>query len=82
MKLNNGELLEKYNEIWDNVTVKKRSGSEPSYNGKYPRTRIKPYEGKINLILTKYQKKVLKVCFCLSVISIDSVFRSGKHYYP
>ena len=52
MKLNNGELLEKYNEIWDNVTVKKRSGSEPSYNGKYPRTRIKPYEGKINLILT------------------------------
>ena len=32
--------------------------------------------------MTKYQKKVLNVFICLSVILIDSVFRTSKSYYP
>ena len=52
MKLNmsfsiqNNELLEKYNEIWDKVsnTIKKGFDSEPVYNEKYLRTKVKSYE--------------------------------------
>ena len=45
------ELLEKYNEIWEKVSnsIKKIFHSEPVYNEKYLKTKIKPYEGKINI---------------------------------
>ena len=60
------ELLEKYKEIWDKVsnTIKKRFDSEPVYNEKYLRTKIKSYEGKISSNFhgdKKYPKKVLSV---------------------
>ena len=44
------ELLEKYNEIWEKVSnsIKKGFDSEPIYNEKYPKNKIKSYEGKIN----------------------------------
>ena len=44
------ELLEKYNEIWEKVknSIKKELHSEPVYNEKYQKTKIKPYNGKIN----------------------------------
>ena len=44
------ELLEKYNEIWDKVshTVGKVYDSNPVYNKKYLRAKIKSYNGKIN----------------------------------
>ena len=43
-------LLEKYNEIWDNVSiaVKRQFAGEPVYNEKYLKTKIKSYEGKVN----------------------------------
>ena len=46
----NEELLEKYNEIWDNVSniIKKGFDSELVYNEKYLRTEIKSYERKIS----------------------------------
>ena len=79
------ELLEKYNEIWEKVnkSIKKEFDSEPVYNEKYLKTKIKVYKGKIN---TKfYNNKIPKEdsqCICLSVILIDSVFRTGNNYYP
>ena len=44
------ELLEKYNEIWENVrnSIKKEFDSEPVYDEKYLRTKIKSYNGKVN----------------------------------
>ena len=44
------ELLEKYNEIWEKVKIiiKKEFDSEPIYNEKYLKTRIKSYNEKIN----------------------------------
>ena len=44
------ELLEKYNEIWDKArkVIKKGFDSEPVYNEKYLKFKIKSYEGKIN----------------------------------
>ena len=78
------KLLEKYNKIWDKVrkVIKKGFDSEPVYNEKYIKTKIKSYEGKINKNF--HGGKVPKESsqyICLLVILIDSVFRTGKNYY-
>ena len=83
--IKNEELIGKYNEIWDKVSnsMKKGFDSEPAYNEKYTKTKIKSYDGKIN---TNFRgDKVLKEgsqYICLSKILIDSVFRTSKNYYP
>ena len=79
------ELLEKYNEIWEKVSksIKKEFDSEPLYNEKYLKTKIKAYKGKINTNF--HNNKIPKEdsqCICLSVILIDSVFRTGNNYHP
>ena len=57
------KLLEKSNENYK--SIKKKFDSEPVYNEKYLRTKIKSYKGKINTNFTviKYQKKALNVFF-------------------
>ena len=44
------ELLEQYNEIWEKLknSFKKELGSNPIYNEKYLKAKIKSYNGKIN----------------------------------
>ena len=44
------ELLEQYNEIWEKLKnrLKKELGSNPIYNEKYLKAKIKSYNGKIN----------------------------------
>ena len=83
--IKNDELLEKYNEIWDKVsnTIKKRFNSKPIYNEKYLRTKIKSYKEKVsaNFHVDKIPKGGSQFT-CLSVILIDSVFRTGKNFYP
>ena len=83
--IKNEELLEKYYEIWDKVRNNIKSGfdSEPVYNEKHLKTEIKFYEGKINTNF--YGDNVPKKgcqCIFLSIILIDSVFGTGKTYYP
>ena len=79
------ELLEKHNEICENVSkiIKKEFDSKPLYHEKYLKTKIKPYKGKINTNFhnNKVPKEDSK-CICLSVILINSVFRTGNNYYP
>ena len=41
------ELLEKYNKIWTKVSNSIKH-SEPVYNEKYLKTKLKSYKGKIN----------------------------------
>ena len=79
------ELLEKYNEIWEKVknSFKKEFDSEPAHNEKYLKDKIKPYNGKLNTNF--HNNKIPKEgsqLICLSVILVDSVFRTGKNYYP
>ena len=83
--IKNEKLLEKYNEIWDNFSnsMKKGFDSEPIYNEKYIKTKIKFYEGKINTNF--HGDKVIKEgsqCICLLAILIHSVLRMGNNYYP
>ena len=91
MKLNiclflikNDELLEKFNEIWEKVknSIQKEFDSEPLCNEKYLKVKIKTYNGKIN---TNFHNCKIpeegSQCICLSVILIDSVFRTSNNYY-
>ena len=57
--------------------------SEPVYNKKYLKTKIKPFEGKINTNFcgNKIAKEGSE-CICQSLILINSVYRTGKNYYP
>ena len=75
------ELLEKYNEIWQKVkdSLKKEFYSESVYNKKYLKAEIKSYNRKINTNFhdNKIPKEGFQF-FCLSVILIDSVFKTGK----
>ena len=76
------ELSEKYNQIWEKVknSLKKEFDSEPVYNGKY---KTKSYDDKTNTNFhnNKIPKEDSQYLY-LSVIMIDSIFRTGKNYYP
>ena len=73
------------NTIWEKVknSIKKEFDSEPVYNEKYLKAKIKSYNGKIstNFHDNKIPKEGSQL-ICLSVILINSVFRTGKNYYP
>ena len=62
-------------------TIKKGFNSEPVYNENYLWTKIKSYKGKVNTNFhgDKTPKQGSQY-ICLSVILIDSVFRTGKNY--
>ena len=83
------ELLQNFNKIWDKssnsieiLIVVIVSDSGPVYNEKYIQTNIKPYKGKIN---TNFHDNGLSKedshCICLSVISVDSIFKMGKRIF-
>ena len=82
--IKDNELLENYDEIMKKVKniLKKEFDSEPVYNEKYLKAKIKSYYGKIN---TNVQNnKILKEgtkCICLSVILNDYVFKADSNYY-
>ena len=83
--IKDNDLLEKYNEIWEKVknNMKNEFDSEPVYNKKYMKIKIKSYNEKINTNFPN--NKILKggsQRIYLSVILIDTVFIKGKSYYP
>ena len=55
--------------------------SEPIYNKKCLRAKIKSYDSKIN---TKFHDNGMpeEGPHCLSLILIHSVFKMGENYYP
>ena len=71
------ELLEKFNEIWENVkdSLKKEFDSEPGYHENDLKVKIKSYNGKINTNFhnNEIQKEISQFIY-LSVIFIDSAF--------
>ena len=79
------ELLKKYNKIWKQVKndIDEEFDSDPVYNEKYLKAKMKSYNGKINTNF--HNNKISKEgsqCICLPVLLIDSVFRTGNNYYP
>ena len=80
------ELLQKYNEIWEKVRNRIKSeefDSEPVYNEKYLKAKIKSYNGKTNTNFDNNKiPKEGSPYICLLVILINSVYRKDKNYYP
>ena len=76
------KLLEKYNEIFSNI-VKKEFDSEPVYNEKCLKTKIKSFNGKINTNFhyNKIPREGSQYIF-LSIMFIDSFYKKDKNYYP
>ena len=63
-------------------SIKKEFGREPVYNEKHLKAKIKSCNGKLNTNV--HNNKIPKEgsqFICLSVILIDSIFRTGKNYY-
>ena len=84
--VNDKEMLEKYFGIWNKIKglIKKEFNSEPVYNDKYIKTKIKIYNNKVykNFQHNKITKDN-EYCARLSVILLDSIFvNSDKEYYP
>ena len=82
--IKDNELLENYDDIMRKVKniLKKEFDSEPVYNEKYLKAKIKSYYGKINTNIQN--NKVLKEgtqCICLSVILNDYVFKAESNYF-
>ena len=78
------DLFEKYNTIWDKVSsdIKNEFHSEPVYNIKFLKTKIKSYG---NEVTDFYHKKIIKVDSdhtCLAIISLDFAFKKDGNYYP
>ena len=87
-KVNDNKLLKKYNKIWERVNnnlMNTEFDSRTVYgdSDKYIKTKIKLYEDKIN---TSFQGKIVPKenasYKCLSLITLDSVIRANKKYYP
>ena len=86
-RVNNKQLLEKYNKIWEKVEKLMRIDfeSKPVYgdDDKYIKTKIKIYAG--SMVTNFHNKKIPKEkapCKCLSIIMLDSVIKVNKKYYP
>ena len=84
--VNDKEILKKYSEIWNKIKslIKKEFNSEPVYNDKYIKTKIKIYNNKV---YTNFQHNKIpkdnEYCAYLFVILLDSIFvNSDKEYYP
>ena len=76
--------MEKYNDIWKKIkdSLKRECDSKPVYNKIYIKAKVKSYNGNINTSF--YNNKIRKAdsqYICLSIILLDSVFRTGKSYY-
>ena len=83
--IKNGQLSEKYSEILDKVsdTIKKGFDNESVCYKEHLGTKRKSSIGKISTHFhrDKIPKKPSQ-CLFLSVILIDSVFRTGRNCYP
>ena len=86
----NDEFLERYSKIWEKISdlIDKKFDSDPVYNNKYINTKIRSYN---NDIMTNFHDidnknnklpEKNKMYKCMSLISLDSIIKIDKKYYP
>ena len=86
-KVGDNKLLKKYNKIWERISNRMsiEFDGEPVYgdNDKYIKTKIKMYEDRVNKNFQGKKKPKENASYkCLSLITLDSVIRINKKYYP
>ena len=77
------DLLEKYNIIWDEVSadIKKKIVREPVYDYKFLKTKIRSHGDQVTNFYDKEIPKVDSSHTCLAVISLDSALKKHENYY-
>ena len=86
----NNEFLERYTKIWEKISdlIDKKFDSDPVYNNKYINTKIRSCK---NDIITNFHDidnkndklpEKNKAYKCMSLISLDSITKINKKYYP
>ena len=86
----NNEFLEKHTAIWEKVSdlVNEKFDSDPIYNNKYINIKIRSYNNDIKTNFRNIDNKnnklpeKNKLCKCVSLISLDSIIKINKNYYP
>ena len=87
---NTNEFLKKYMTIWEKISnlINKNFDSDPAYEDKYINTKIRSYN---NDIITNFRNidnknnelpEENKPYKCVSLISLDSIIKVDKKYYP
>ena len=89
----NNEFLEKYTKIWEKISdlINIKFDSNPVYNNKYINTKIRSYNNDIKTNFRDIDNKnnknnkspeKNKPYRCMSLISLDSIIKINKKYYP
>ena len=85
---NKNEFLEKYMTIWEKISnlINKNFDSDPVYKDKYINTKIRSYNNDIITNFRKIDNKNNKLPEknkpSVSLISLDSIIKIDKRYYP
>ena len=81
--IENDDLIEKYNTIWDKFSadIKKEFDSDPGYSKNYLKTKIKSYGDEVTYLYEKEIPKVDSNHTCLAVIILDSALNKDENYY-
>ena len=86
----NNEFLERYMAMWEKISnlVNKKFDSDTFYNNKYINTKIRSYNNDIKINFHNIDNKNNKLpeknkpYKCVSLISLDSITKINKKYYP
>ena len=83
--IKNSEVWEKYEDIWDVIKNKLniKFHSEPIYENKYLKTKVREFDGSIKTnFLDNGLPEENTYYTCFACITIDSVIKMNKKYYP
>ena len=84
-KIEDDDVYVKYSQIWNKIKelLGVKFYSEPIYDDKYIKTKVKTFSSVINTLFSGDEIPKEKVEYaCIPAISIDSVLRVNKKYYP
>ena len=79
------EVGEKYEQIWDVIKnkLKIKFHSEPVYEYKYLKTKVKEHDGEIKANVLVNDMPIENMHYtCIACITIDSVLKMNKKYIP
>ena len=78
------DLFQKYNTILDNASadIKEELDSEPVYNKKFLKTKIKSIGDEVTYFHDKEIPKVVYNFTSLAVISLECALKEDENYYP
>ena len=85
LKIEDEDVYFKYNQIWNKIKglLKMRLHSEPNYNDKYIKAKVRTFNEMINTLFTEDKIPRQKVHYlCIAAICIDAVLRKDRKNYP